>query len=189
MIWVWMGESMELDYEDIMDQFFQNRDELIDKYTNGRMSKTAYIEANYKFIMNLNLEPFKGTLDYKQCIYNYQYYNILAKYANLQAQELASFDPKGAQAYKIEEFEYYKYKDEATMSLLEITDYEHVEAYFMNMESNRLCGRIFEVVFKDYHRAIFHSMNPKILKCLREHKVFSPVYKNSVIHAYVNSVY
>jgi len=174
---------------DLMDQFFKNRDELIDKYTSGRMSKTAYIEENYKFIMSLNMTPFSGQLDFKQCIYNYQYYNILAKYANLQAQECAIFDPKGSDSYKQDEFEYYKYKDQATLSLLELVNYESVEAYFMHMQSNRLDGKIFEVVFKDFHRAIFHSMNPKILKQLRDHRVFSPVYKDSVIHSYVNSVY
>ncbi|MCH4891105.1 hypothetical protein EZV73_26240 [Acidaminobacter sp. JC074] len=174
---------------DLMERFFKNRDELIDKYTNGRMSKTAFIEENYKFITDLNISPFSGKLDFSQCIYNYQYYNIMAKYANLQAQDCAYFDPKGAEAYKEEEFEYYKYKDEATLSLLELVDYKSVEAYFMHMQSNRLDGKLFEVVFKDFNRAIFHSMNPKILKRLREHRVFSPVYKDSVIHSYVNSVY
>lgn len=173
----------------LIDQFFRNRDELIDKYATGRMSKTAYVEENYEFIMGLNLSPFKDLKDYKQCIYNYQYYNILAKYANLQAQECEIFDPKGSEAYKAQEFEYYKYKDQATLGLLELVDFDQVEAYFMNMQSNRLCGKLFEVVFKDYRRAIFHSMNPKILKLLRQHKVFSPVYKDSAIDAYVNSVY
>ena len=181
---------MEKQFEKkIMDQFFLNRDELIDKYACGRMSKTAYIEDNYKFIMSLNLSPFVGDLDYRKCIYNYQYYNILAKYANLQAQECEFFDPKSAEAFKTQEDEYYKYKDQATLDLLDVVNYQQVDAYFMNMASYRLNGRIFEVVFKDYHRAIFHSMNPKILQKLRDHRVFSPVYKDSVIHAYVNSGY
>lgn len=174
---------------ELIDIFFQNRDELIDRYGSGRMSKTLFVEENYKFIKNLKLEPFTDDLDYRKCIYNYQYYNILAKYANLQAQELEFFDPKGAEAYKEEEFEFYKFKDEATLNLLELVNYEQVEAYFMHLESNRLDGRLYEVVFKDLHRAIFHSMNPKILKKLRQKKVFSPVYKDSVIHSYVNSIY
>lgn len=176
--------------ESMMDKFFKNRDALIDEYSDGRMSKTDFIERNHAFIMSLNLSPFKRPLkDYKQCIYNYQYYNILAKYANLRAQELVYFDPKESEAYKEEEFKYYKFKDEATLSLLEHVDYKNVDAYFMNMQSNRLCGQLFEIVFKDYYRAIFHSMNPTILKKLRHHAVFSPVYRDSVIHSYVNSLY
>lgn len=176
--------------DSMMDKFFKNRDELIDRFAHGRISKTDFVEENYEFIMSLKFSPFEGELkDHKQCIYNYQYYNILAKYANLQAQELENFDPKEADKFKEAEFEYYKYKDQATLSLLEHVNYENVESYFMNMASNRLCGQLFEIVFNDYYRAIFHSMNPLILKKLRSHLVFSPVYKDSVIHTYVNSVY
>lgn len=181
---------MEKALEDkIIEQFFQNRDDLIDKYSSTSMSKTAFIEENYEFFMRLSIEPFKEALDYRKCIFNYQYYNILAKYANLQAQELEIYDPKGAEAHKVQEFEYYKLKDQATLDLLELVNYQGVEAYFMNMASNRLCGKLYEIVFKDYYRAIFHSMNPSILKKLRENGVFSPVYKDSVINSYVNSVY
>jgi len=175
--------------ESLIDKFFKNRDDLIDKYADGKISKTAYVEANYKFIMSLKMSPFEGELNYEQCIYNYQYYNICAKYSNLQAQELEIYDPKGSEAFKVDEFEYYKYKDQATLSLLELVNYENVDAYFMNLASNRLCGQLYEVVFNDYNRAIFHSMNPKILRRLRDRRVFSPVYKDSVIHKYVNSVY
>lgn len=174
----------------MMEKFFKNRDALIDEYSNGRMSKADFIVKNYDFIMSLNFSPFEAPLkDHKQCIYNYQYYNILAKYANMRAQELEIFDPKEAEVFKREEFEYYRQKDEATLSLLEYVNYKNVEAYFLNLSSNRLCGQLFEVVFKDYYRAIFHSMSPNILKKLRNHGVFSPVYKDSVIHSYVNSGY
>ena len=175
--------------DSLIDKFFLNRDELIDRYGAGRMSKTEFVEKNYQFMMDLQLPPFTGRLNYHQCLYNYQYYNIMAKYANLQAQDLEFFDPKAAETYKIEEFEYYRYKDEATLSLLQCVDFKNVEAYFMNLSSRRLSGRLFEIVFKDYERTIFHSMNSDILKKLRSNNVFSPVYKDSVIHAYVNSVY
>lgn len=176
--------------DQMMEKFFKNRDELIDDFTHGHMSKTEFVEQNYAFIMSLNFNPFVGTLtDYKQCIYNYQYYNILAKYANLQAQELENYDPKASEQFKVEEFEYYKFKDQATLSLLELTNYENVEAYYMNMNSKRLDGQLYEIVFKDYYRAIFHSMNPLILKKLRDKNVFSRVYKDSIIHTYVNTVF
>ncbi|MBN2794692.1 MAG: hypothetical protein JXR88_04750 [Clostridia bacterium] len=176
--------------ESMMEKFFQNRDALIDEYSLGKMSKTEFIQKNYAFIQSLNFGPFSVPLkDYKECLYNYQYYNILAKYANLQAQELETFDPKESALFKEEEFEYYKLKDEATLGLLELVNYENIEAYFLNLQSNRLCGQLFEIVFKDYYRAIFHSMSPDILKRLRKYNVFSRVYKDSVIHSYVNSVY
>jgi len=176
--------------EQMMKKFFENRDALIDKYGSGRMNKTHFVEKNYEFMMDLKMKPFKLPLkDHKECIYNYQYYNIMAKYANLQAQELEFYDPKASQAFLEEEQSYYVFKDEATLSFLEYVDFENVESYFMHLNSNRLCGQLYEIVFKDYHRAIFHSMNPKILSKLRSNQVFSPVYKDSVISSYVNSVY
>lgn len=173
----------------MMKKFFHNRDELIDLLDAGRMNKTDFIEKNHAFMVALEMEPFDKPRDHEECIYNYQYYNIMAKYANLQAQELEFYDPKGAQVFLDEELRLYDLKDQATLALLEYVHYENVEAYFMNMSSNRLCGQLFEIVFKDYYRAIFHSMNVKILRKLRSHGVFSPVYKDSKIASYVNSSY
>lgn len=173
----------------IMDKFFKHRESLIDEYTDSYMSKTTFIEKNYSFIMALEFSPFDQMNDFKHCIYNYQYYNILAKYMNLQAQELEFYDPKGAEEHKVKEFEYYALKDRATLRLLECVEYKQVSAYFLNLSSNRLSGSLYEIVFHDYDKAIFHSMDQKILSLLRANGVFSPVYKDSVIHAYVNSVY
>lgn len=176
--------------EEMMKKFFVNRDALIDTFGLGRMSKTEFVEKNYEFMVDLEMEPFKQPLkNHKECIYNYQYYNIMAKYANIQAQELEFYDPKGSENFLKEELAYYVLKDEATLSFLEYVAYENVDAYYMHLKSNRLCGQLYEIVFKDYHRAIFHSMNPKILRELRNNQVFSPVYKDSVISSYVNSVY
>jgi hypothetical protein len=176
--------------EEMMKQFFENRDALIDAFTLGEMNKTDFIEKNHAFMVELKMKPFQLPLkDHQECIYNYQFYNIMAKYAHLQAQAIEYYDPKGAEAYIEEAFSYYALKDDATLSFLEYVDYKNVQAYFMNLKSYRLCGQLYEIVFNDYNRAIFHSMNPKILKGLRAHQVFSPVYKDSVISSYVNSVY
>lgn len=175
--------------QDRMDAFFKSRDALIDQLEAGRISKTRFIEENYKFVMTLDLQPFEGDLDDQQCIYNYQYYNLLAKYENLKAQEVAYYDSNLFEEHmKISEA-YYQKKDLATQAFLKFVDYKNVKAYFLNLDSKRLEGQLFEVVFLDYKRAIFHSMDQKILKALREHGVFSPVYKPSIIQDYVNSAY
>ena len=176
--------------DQIMDKFFANRDELINRYSAGEMSKTEFVEENYKFIMDLKLNPFEGKLkDYKQCIYNYQYYNIFAKYCNLKAQDYEFFEPEKSKFYKEEEFKYYANKDQATLCMLECVEYKNVDAYLLKLNSKRLSGNLFEVVFKDYDKAIFHSMNNSILYELRQHRVFSYTPKDSVISMYVNSLY
>lgn len=174
----------------VMDKFFSNRDELINRYSAGEMSKTEFVEMNYKFIMDLKFDPFTGKLsDYRQCMYNYQYYNILAKYCNLKAQDYEFFEPEKARDYKDKEFKYYSKKDEATLSMLECVEFKNVEAYLLKLNSKRLSGNLFEVVFKDYDKAIFHSMNNDILYELRQHRSFSYTPKDSVISTYVNSLY
>ena len=135
--------------DQMFEKFFFNRDDLINRYATGSMSKTEFIELNYKFITDLKLKPFEGKLDdYKKCIFNYQYYNILAKYCNLKAQDLEFYDPKQSRSYKKEEFEYYKLKDSATQAMLECVEYQNVEAYLLKLNSKRLSGELFEVVFK-----------------------------------------
>lgn len=175
--------------ENRIEKFFINRDKLIDELEGGRLSKTAFIEKNYEFVMDLELKPFEDNLDDKKCIYNYQYYNLLAKYENFKAQEVEFFDPELYDFHMEEANKYYEFKDKATLAFLEFVNYKNVKAYFLNLDSKRLEGQLFEVVFLDYNRAIFHSMNQKILSKLRENGKFSPVYKASIIHDYVNSAY
>ncbi len=173
--------------EDLIKKFFENRDFLIDEFEAKKIDKTSFIEKNYEFIMNLNLKPFASEMDYRKCIYNYQYYNILAKYRNLEAKDIEFFDKKESERLKEEELYYYKLKDEVTLLFLNLIDYKNVSAYFLNTNSIRLDGKLYEIVFHDYDRAIFHSLDKKILNKLRDRDVFSPVYKDSVISDYVNS--
>ncbi len=171
----------------LIEEFFKNRDFLIDEFESKKIDKTLFIEKNYEFIINLNLKPFEEDMDYRKCIYNYQYYNIFAKYRNLEAKDIEFFDKKEAERLRGDEEYYYKLKDEVTLLFLELIHYKNVSAYFLNTNSNRLDGKLYEIVFKDYDRAIFHSLDKKILKKLRENDVFSPVYKDSIISDYVNS--
>ncbi len=176
--------------DEIMEKFFTNRDELINRYSAGEMNKTAFVEKNYEFIIELNFKPFEGKLNnYKECIYNYQYYNIFAKYCNLKAQDYEFFEPEKSRFYKEEEFKYYEKKDHATQNMLDCVAYENVDAYLLKLNSRRLSGNLFEIVFRDYDKAIFHSMNNNILYNLRQHRCFSYTPKESIISTYVNSLY
>ena len=119
-------------------------------------------------------------------IYNYQYYNILAKYHNYAANE---YKGKNKKKYSFElnkANNYYSEKDKTTMEILKLLKFENIESYYITMFSNRLKNNIFEIVLLDYEKAIFHSMNEKILKELKNNGVFSNIEKKSKIDSYVN---
>jgi len=62
------------------DKFLIHRQSLIEQYSKGDMTKDEFIEANYSYINSTDLVPFKKLDNVKKAIFNYQYYNVLAKY-------------------------------------------------------------------------------------------------------------
>ena len=69
------------------DRFFEERDSLIYQFTKGDISKKEFIEEHYFFIMRLNLKPFKKIDSFEKGLYNYQYFNAVAKYYRLRAKD------------------------------------------------------------------------------------------------------
>jgi len=174
-----------------LDNFFKTRNDLIERYSAGEFTKKEFIEENYKYLMKLNLNPFQGRIkSFKMGIYNYQYYNIMAKYSNMMADEMKYCDGELSREHKRKEFDYYALKDKATEQCLEFVDFKGVEAYFLDVNSRRLTNsQLYEIVFRDYDKAIFHSYNEKLLRRLRVNGVFSSKRRRSVIDGYINSSY
>ena len=85
--------------------------------------------------------------------------------------------------------EHYLLKDQATMALLEIVSYKNLEAYYLEMRSERLSGKLFEIVFTDRPLAILHSMDVRIQRKLEKQGCFSEGKKKSLIDDYVNTKY
>lgn len=179
-------------HETTFDKFFNNRESLIYQFRKGDITKKEFIEAHYEFIMRLNLKPFVHRIDsYEKGIYNYQYYNVLAKYCSMKSK-----DPKIIEKHPeiIREFQdktnyYYRKKDETILKLLRFLDYKNVESYYIKAQSNILNGRLFEIVLKDYDQVVLHSINKGVLEELKAENVFSDVRKKSIIDQYINERY
>lgn len=173
-----------------LEKFFENRNELIDKLESGSIDKSEYIDKTHDFIMGLSMGPFDNKIDcYEKAMYNYQYYNIMAKDCNKLAKELKYKDPFRAKDLRDEAISYYKNKDKQTSALLELVNYKNVEAYFIKTDSRSLKGELYEVVFKDFERAIFHSKSRFILDKLKKNKVFINSNRKSLIDDYINTTY
>lgn len=162
------------------------------QFANGDITKKEFIEEHYNYIVKMKLEPFKNGIDsFEKGIYNYQYYNMLAKYCYMKSKDrkLRSKHPYVARKYEQKADHNYQQKDWSTLKLLEYLEFENVEAYFIKVRSKTLKNKLFEIVFKDYESIILHSQSEMLLSRLREEGIFSEMSKVSVIDHYINQKY
>ena len=160
-----------------IQKYFKLRQALIDQYIRGDMTKSEYLSRNLDAVMGLNIRPFKIIDTVDKGLFNYQYYNALAKDAVSYA---GRHDGEAAL--------YYKEKDRATVSILRLIEYKNVTAYFIRVRSKYLKGKIFEIVLNDYN-AIMHSKNAFILANLQKAGVFTDGTHTSLIDGYINQKY
>lgn len=178
--------------EDVFDRFFQHRNSLFIQFNNGDITKREFIEEHYYFIQKLNLKPFKHRIDsFEKGIYNYQYYNMVAKYCYMKSKDkkLMEKHPQVARKYKQKAGYYYNQKDWSTLKLLEHLDFQNVEAYFIKVKSKALKDKLYEIVVKDFKDVVLHSKNVSMLKRLRDEGVFEEVVRKSLIDDYINQKY
>lgn len=177
------------DGETGLDSFLDERTSLITKYSEGDMSKKEFLEGNFDFLKELGVKPFKKIDSFEKGMYNYQYYNVMAKYYNMKALDARDNHSNKYNHYRDMRNRYYHEKDKSTMDFLEYLDFEDMEAYYVEMESDFLDDQIFEIVLLNYEKAIFHSKSYWLLKKLRDKDVFVRGKKKSIIDEYINEKY
>ena len=170
------------------EQFLRNRQSLIDQYAKGDLTKDEFIEENYRCINALGIKPFQKIDNVKKAIYNYQYFNVLAKYYQKKAHDLnKKVDARNDYLELANEF-YYK-KDRVTERLLTLLDFIGVEAYYVKVNSPNLKKKLFEIILKDYENVILHSKSEQILNILVNENVFVIEERRSLIDSYINQKY
>ncbi len=172
-----------------LESFNKWRKESIDLLTNKKIGKDEFLEINYKYLKKLDLKPFSNITTVLEAVYNYQYYNIMAKKSNKMALDIISNKKKKYQQEINNRENYYYLKDIATSKLLELINYKDIEAYFIKLKSKRLTGEIYEIYLKDFDDLILHSKNKDLLKKLKDKKCFLEEAKISMIDSYVNKSY
>ena len=175
----------------IFETFFKRRSYLIKELENGNITKKQFLEHNYNLVRRANMRPFLRIDNYEMGMYNYQYYNVLAKYYKMLAKESKN-SKRSSRNYKDyinKGNNYYNEKDKATLGLLEFLEFKNMEAYYIDMNSRSLKGELFEIVLLDHEEAIFHSKSKKILDILKENKVFDNRLRKSKIDEYINETY
>lgn len=139
----------------------------------------------------MNLKPFLRVDTYEKGMYNYQYYNVLAKYYTMLAKEIRNTrkHQKYYNYYLNKGNNYYHEKDKAALNLMKLLEFKGIEAYFVKCESKNLKDKLYEIVLLDYKEAIFHSKALWLLDILREEGVFIEGKKVSLIDEYINATY
>lgn len=174
-----------------LDLFENWRKESIDLLDESKIDKDEFLNLNYNFIKKLELKPFSHINTAKEAIYNYQYYNIMAKRSNFEARLCQNIKKKKKNYNKLinDRENYYYLKDLATQRLLEIINYENLESYYISLKSKRLKGSIYEIHIMNMEKTVLHSKNRKLLEKLREKGVFCENARESIIDSYVNKSY
>ncbi|MDD4297407.1 MAG: hypothetical protein PHC69_10715 [Ruminiclostridium sp.] len=188
------------------ERFLRLRQSLLIQYKMGDLTKNEFIEENFNTIESLGIKPFKRIDNIKKAIYNYQYYNVLAKFYYRQSRDFPA-GSKQRNSYLAQSDNFYYEKDKVTMSLLKLLDYRNIDAYFVKVKSKKLQDKLFEIVIYDpdvlieintlsipyggpeSDNVVLHSKNTAILKRLREENVFHDEKKRSITDSYINQKY
>ncbi len=170
-----------------IQKYFRYRQSLIDQYAKGDMNKQEYLQRNYEAVIYGGIGPFRNMDTVEKALFNYQYYNALAKeMKSVSTSQHMEYELK--QDYLEKSNYYYRKKDKATMTALQMLDYRGVEAYFVKVRSRFLKGKLFEIVMEE-SGMILHSTSPLLLQRLREEGVFHEESRKSVIDDYINHRY
>jgi len=184
------GDHQMKSTKKLLLEFFEQRTMLINQLESGEISKRYYLEKCHDYFEKREIRPFKpqaGT--FEEGLMNYQYHNTYAKYYKMMIDESFTAAYAELKVYEKKMDEHYLQKDRATQEMLELVGYVHVEAYYLEMRSERLSGKLFEIVFTDRPMAILHSMDVRIQRKLKIQGCFLEDSKRSLIDDYVNTKY
>ena len=172
----------------VLKKYFNYRQALIDQYIRGDMTKREYLNRNLDAVLALNIKPFKNVDTVDKGLFNYQYYNAMAKDAKMEAYKYA--DKERAGVYNEKSNHYYYMKDKSTLRVLSLLNFIDVKAYFIKVRSKELKNKLFEIVIEnDGSSVILHSRSSVILNRLREENCFVEGVKHSLIDTYINHRY
>lgn len=174
----------------VLERFILGRDRLIDSLEAGELDKGAYLEAQYQALVELKAVPRKGGLgSFEEGLFNYQYYNVLAKRERIQSKDEEFRNPEASRKHRNQADRHYALKDRETVKILEWLNYQHVQAYFIETPARYLNGKLIEIVIDTYDRAVFHTADEGIINRLVRAGVFAEGVRPSVIQSYIESDY
>ena len=120
-----------------IQKYFKYRQSLIDQYAKGDMTKREYLQRNYEAVIYGDIGPFRNMDTLEKALFNYQYYNALAKEMKTIS-TTRDMDYELKRDYMEKSNYYYSKKDKATLTALRMLDYKGVVAYFTVKDSQQI---------------------------------------------------
>lgn len=161
------------------------------QYTNGDLTKREFLQKNFDYFALRNAKPYIKVDSYEKGMYNYQYYNVMAKYYRALAIDVRN-TKKHTRYYGYYlnlTNKYYHLKDTSVLSILKLQNFENTVSYYVKCESKALRNELYEIVLEDKKEAIFHSKAPWLLNILKNENIFEDKMKTSIIDQYINEKY
>lgn len=175
----------------LFEDFFEHRSFLIMQYSQGDLSKKEFIKKNFDYLILRNMVPYVKVDSYEKGMYNYQYYNIMAKYYKGLAREV--FKTKKHTRYYNYYMnlanKFYEEKDRSILSILKVEEFKNMDAYYIKCQSKALQNLLYEIVLTKHKEAIFHSKAKWLLNILEDENIFEDTTKKSIIDNYINEKY
>ena len=177
--------------ENLFEKFFKQRESLIFQYKKGDLTKKEYIQESHSYLVQNEVNPFKNVDSFDKAVFNYQYYNIMAKYFHMKAENLKNSmkHPELDRKYLDKRDRHYYLKDQMTWKASSLKDFYQVEAYYIKVSSNQLKRRLYEVIFHEHPSVVFHSKSLWLREKLDQEGIFWNHTRRSVIENYVNEKY
>lgn len=175
----------------ILKSFLKERELIIDKLSKEEIDKREFLIENFEIIKKFNIKPFNKLNTVNKCLYNYQYYNILAKYYKFQLDSIPNRKKicSRGRLCKCNINNYYIEKDKATFAMLNILGKEDLVSYPLILNSSRLNLKLIEIILLNYDKIILHTISNDIKNELIKKGVFSFSPRESKINHYVNASY
>lgn len=170
--------------------FIDGRNRLIDLLETGALNKAQYLDAQCQAMEEQGMVPRKGPIkSIEEGLFNYQYYNIMAKKERVLCKDEEYRNPSKSRAHRGRADRFYELKDRETVKIIEFLGYKDVEAYYIETPAKYLVGKLIEIVILNHDRAVFHTADEGIYNRLVRAAVFTPGIRPSVIKAYIESDY
>lgn len=169
---------------DKLKKVLDARSRLIDDLDRCVLTKKQFQDENYRILTRYQMKPYAVIETPEQGIYNYQFYNTMAKEYQRRLQ-CAQHRKKASLEQAVRN--YFCMKDDCIRQMLHLCAHEPVEAYLVHAASAGMKNRLLEIVFLRREKVILHTLNPKILSQVRRMGIFRPQVRVSLINNYVNS--
>lgn len=170
-------------------KMLNKRLQLIYRLTQGEIEKDEFIEANYE--MAMEYKPSTGRITgLADGILRYQYFNALAKKQMLDADLYEFRDLEKCLKIREGAYEYYRFKEQAASEMVDLMfdlgRQQEIECYKIEMNSEFLNGRLFEITMLPGERVVMHSMDDGLFSRLKAAGLADKSPRVSKIQGYVN---